>query len=336
MPPPSSAEFAIIGAGIAGLACARQLQAAGRTVQLFDKGRRPGGRVATRRLDGGLEFDRVEFDHGAQYFTVRHAEFEEWLRPSLERGQVAEWTGRLVSLSNGRTSPEPSPGRRYVGVPGMSAVAGGLAEGLSIHLSERVTRLERRGTEWWLQAESTGLCGPYQQVVCALPAPQGRELLRDQPAQFLSEMAGVALSPCWALLLHFAEALPVDFEGAFVADSPLRWIANNRSKPGRSSAECWVLHASPEWSQAAFDETPATIDTWLREALWQALDIKPREVRGTSSQRWKFAIPPAPLSSRYLHDAGLRLSACGDWCGGPRVEGAFLSGWELGRLLSQT
>ena len=115
MPPPSSAEFAIIGAGIAGLACARQLQAAGRMVQLFDKGRRPGGRVATRRLDGGLEFDRVEFDHGAQYFTVRHAEFEEWLRPSLERGQVAEWTGRLVSLSNGRTSPEPSPGRRYVG-----------------------------------------------------------------------------------------------------------------------------------------------------------------------------------------------------------------------------
>ena len=49
---PRSAEFAIVGAGIAGLACAQQLQAAGRTVQLFDKGRRPGGRVATRRMFG--------------------------------------------------------------------------------------------------------------------------------------------------------------------------------------------------------------------------------------------------------------------------------------------
>lgn len=332
---PRSAEFAIVGAGIAGLACAQQLQAAGRTVQLFDKGRRPGGRVATRRLEGGVEFDRIEFDHGAQYFTVRDRQFEEWLQPCLERGRVAEWTGRLVALSNGVVSPEPTPGRRFVGVPGMSALPGVLAEGLPIHLSERVIQLERRGTEWWLQVEGTGLCGPYQQVVCALPAPQGVDLLRNQPARFLSEMAGVELSPCWALLLHFTQPLPVEFEGAFVADSPLRWIANNRSKPGRSAAECWVLHASPEWSQAAFDTPPATVDAWLREAFWQALGVAPVEVLAASSQRWKFAIPPAPLAERYLHDAEHGLSACGDWCGGPRVEGAFLSGWELGRLLAR-
>ena len=34
----------IIGAGIAGLACAARLAAAGYAVRLFDKGRRPGGR----------------------------------------------------------------------------------------------------------------------------------------------------------------------------------------------------------------------------------------------------------------------------------------------------
>ena len=80
----------------------------------------------------------------------------------------------------------------------------------------------------------------------------------------------------------------------------------------------------------------ATVDAWLREAFWQALGIAPCEVRASSSQRWKFAIPPAPLADRSLHDAEHRLSACGDWCGGPRVEGAFLSGWELGGLLARS
>ena len=41
---------AIIGAGIAGLACAQKLKQAGRSVKLFDKGRGPGGRMSTRRM----------------------------------------------------------------------------------------------------------------------------------------------------------------------------------------------------------------------------------------------------------------------------------------------
>ena len=39
----------IVGAGIAGLACARRLVQAGVRPILFDKGRESGGRVATRR-----------------------------------------------------------------------------------------------------------------------------------------------------------------------------------------------------------------------------------------------------------------------------------------------
>jgi len=326
---PSTAEFAIVGAGIAGLACARELQAGGRSVQLFDKGRRPGGRVATRRLDGG-----VEFDHGAQYFTARHPGFQQWLEPRLAAGKLAEWSGRLVSLRQGLITPEPSPTTRYVGVPGMSALAAEFADGLPIHLADRVIRFERRGSDWWLQLENTGLCGPYRHLICALPAPQGSDLLREHPVDFLPVMQPVTLSPCWALLLQLEGPLPVDFAGAFVADSPLRWIANNSSKPGRPAAECWVLHAGPEWSQATFDEPPATVDAWLRDAFWQAVGCAPQPVVVSSSQRWKFAIPPAPLSERFLVDDRLRLSVCGDWCGGPRVEGAFLSGWELGQHLT--
>ena len=58
-------DVAVIGAGMAGLAAARTLAAAGHAVQVFDKGRGIGGRLSTRRTDYGA------FDHGAQYATVR-------------------------------------------------------------------------------------------------------------------------------------------------------------------------------------------------------------------------------------------------------------------------
>jgi predicted NAD/FAD-dependent oxidoreductase len=45
-------HVAVIGAGIAGLACATTLARAGIGVTLFEKSRRPGGRVATRRVEG--------------------------------------------------------------------------------------------------------------------------------------------------------------------------------------------------------------------------------------------------------------------------------------------
>ena len=55
------------------------------------------------------------------------------------------------------------------------------------------------------------------------------------------------------------------------------------------------------------------------------------------AHRWRFALPIDPLENACLFDAGLRLAACGDWCGGPRVEGAFLSGSAAaGRLLGRS
>ena len=41
----------VIGAGMAGLACARELAAKGFEVTVFDKGRGLGGRTATRRAE---------------------------------------------------------------------------------------------------------------------------------------------------------------------------------------------------------------------------------------------------------------------------------------------
>ena len=81
--PTSEAPIMVVGAGLAGVACARTLREAGQSVVLLDRGRRIGGRMASRRLD-----DRA-VDLGASYLTVSDPEFgavvDDWQRRGLAR-----------------------------------------------------------------------------------------------------------------------------------------------------------------------------------------------------------------------------------------------------------
>ena len=72
----------------------------------------------------------------------------------------------------------------------------------------------------------------------------------------------------------------LDVDGAFVHDSPLSWIARNDTKPERHHAnECWVLHASPDWSDRGIDEEPDTVLSQLIESFWRATGCKRRATR---------------------------------------------------------
>jgi predicted NAD/FAD-dependent oxidoreductase len=66
----------------------------------------------------------------------------------------------------------------------------------------------------------------------------------------LVALAGRAvMRACWALMLRFGAPVDLPFDAAFVNQGPLRWIARNSSKPGRSGEEMWLLHARAEWSE---------------------------------------------------------------------------------------
>ena len=67
-------SVAVIGAGMAGIGAARLLVEEGCRVVVFDKSRGLGGRCATKRWEGH------SVDHGAQYFTMRDADFSQAVR----------------------------------------------------------------------------------------------------------------------------------------------------------------------------------------------------------------------------------------------------------------
>ncbi|MCY1045143.1 FAD-dependent oxidoreductase [Corallococcus sp. bb12-1] len=317
-------RVAVIGAGVSGLTLARVLTGAGFPVRVLDKGRGPGGRLATRRgADGGT------FDHGAQYFTARDPLFVALVEAWVAQGVAAEWQGRIGTLERGAVAPSAKESVRYVGVPGMNSVAKVLAEGLDLRSGVRVERVSRDGKAWRLTSDSGEDLGLAEVVVAAVPAPQAVPLLAGAPA-LADQAKGARLSPCWAVMARFEEPVALALDGAFVKDSPLSWVAREASKPGRASGERWVLHGSPEYSAAHLEETPEEVAPKLLEAFAQALGTGVRAVEAVA-HRWRFAMPSPPLDTPALYDAEAGLGACGDWCAGPRVEGAFLSGVALAR-----
>jgi photolyase PhrII len=312
-------RVAVIGAGVSGLLCARTLVDHGFPVTVFDKGRNPGGRLATRRIDTGLSFD-----HGAQYFTVRDADFARFVQAWQQQGRVEEWRGRIVKLEAGRVV-DTSSQRRYVGVPGMSALAAHLASDLVVQQETQITQMSQTSGIWELTDRAGNRYGPFEFVVVAVPAPQAVPLIAPHPVA--SQIATVPMLPCWATLVAFEQRYDVPWDGAFVDNSPLSWVCRNSSKPGRpEQPDCWVLHASPEWSATHLEEPAETIGPQLLTELAASTGSPTPPPSYITSHRWRYSLGSEPTAHRALFDAASRLVVCGDWLSAGRIEGAFQSG----------
>ncbi len=316
---------AIVGAGIAGLACARRLAEAGAAARVYDTARGPGGRLATRRLDCGRA------DLGAQYFTARDPEFVTAVQGWENEGIVARWDPVLVRLEGGVASPVDAGDPRWVGVPRMSALTRHLAAGVDMVPQYPVTGLTERADGWHVTAADGRADGPYAAIVLALPAPRAAPLLRTSAPALAERADGVAMRPCWAAALDASTFVPA-FDAAFVHDHALRWVARDGSKPQRDRPTIWVAHATPGWSAQWLEHGPEEVLERLVELFRDATGMR-ADLRGLFAQRWRYSQAPEPLADRFLLDRERGVGACGDWCSGNRIEGAWLSGHALGAAL---
>jgi len=284
--------------------------------------------MATRRSDNG-----AAFDHGAQYFTVRDARFQSCVDSWQHAGLVQRWAGRIVSLRDRNTEHDKSSTARFVACPGMNAICKHLAENLDVRANTRVSPPTRGQGKWLVSDEAGNELGRFDVVIVSAPGPQAGELLQGSP-DLARRASSVRISGCWALLVQFPAPVELDYDGAFVQDSPLSWIARNSSKPGRNpDMETWVLHASADWTQCHLEEPSEAIQERLLDAFWDATGVRATIPSDIVAHRWRYALPTEPLPDRCLFDGDTNIGACGDWCSGPRVEGAFLSGAAVAERL---
>lgn len=334
-------KIAIIGSGVAGLACARRLATdPSLKITIFDKGRHPGGRLASR------DRDQNQFDYGAQYFTARSPEFKRVINKLLGAGAVEIWKGRFARLTNAGLIDETSQEARYVGVPCMRSLAEALAQDLSKVLAKsldlrqqhRVTSIQKASEFWNVSGELTrrDKSEPFEEknfdcLVITLPPVQATELWQDQKEKLETS----SLSPCIAGMFSFNSPLSIKYDGIRIDDTVLAWAARDSSKPGRPAGERWILHASPQWSQDNITLSEQEALDALCARFFQLLKIDAVPPSFARYHRWRYALVTRALEEAFLIDKKNEpmLAFCGDYCEGARVEAAFDSGNQLATKL---
>ena len=330
-------DILVLGAGMCGLTIAQELAHAGKqSWLLIDKGRSVGGRMATRRID------EQKFDHGAQFFTARNPNFkiavDEWLR----LGIVKEWSKGFNHHFHVHASHQPvGDGHpRYTGVGGMNSIAKHLAEKLGddhVILKERVTSIEFRDNFFVARAES-GREITAKDIVLTMPAPQSIELLRSietgaHVEGIKAALAEIKYDACVALMGFFdpqelpLEALPIQSHNEVIS-----FLADNHSKGLTSKKGALTIHLAPEASRGMFEAHDQVIVSYVchqLKLLFGVKKISPPEIY--EIQRWRYANPRTTLPSMFLQWAelgptGPRLFLAGEAFGGPKIEGAWISG----------
>lgn len=295
---------------MAGLTAARLLADAGQVVTVLDKGRRAGGRMATRALAGG-----ASADHGAQFFTVRSEAFSVVVARWLADGTVREWC---------RGFPSDDGHPRYVVADGMAQLAARMTVGLDVRQSVHVDAIRKIGGRWavtWPATRwaSAGLL-EADVVVLTPPAPQSAALVAGQVT--IPELIYAATI---SLLVALGDHPSVPFPGGVqLQDDPTwSWIGDNMAK-GVSPVPAVTLHTRSEIAAARWEQDDDVLTTDLLRAAspW----LGEAEILDTGLQRWRYATPVEPHPEPCLVRAEGGLVFAGDGYGGPRIEGAFLSG----------
>ncbi len=343
---PAPRRFAVIGAGMAGVACARTLVQAGHEVTVFEKSSRPGGRTAT------LESPFGGFDTGAQYFTVRDARFRQALDtvPGLCRPWSAN-TVRVLDAAGRVAAASPPPGEaHWVAAPGMEALVAAWAQPLMqagrLLAGTRAVAIEAdplRPGGWQVRTGaldgSVHVHAGFDAVLLSQPAPAAAALLQssgiDLPAADGQALQAVAIAPCWTLMLAFAQAvrpglttLGPQWNAARSTHHRIAWLARESSKPGRTQVERWTVQASPDWSTEHLEDDAARVLAKLLKGFAEVTGIR-AEPTYAEVRRWRHAQTRQPLGRSHLWNAAAGIGLCGDWCLGHRLEDAFVSGLEL-------
>lgn len=344
-------DIAVIGAGIAGLTCAKQLQKAGYNVVVVDKSRGVGGRMATRRVQS------TRVDHGVRYLEPT-GEYLKQLIQELETSenpdtQLKIWTDKVYHFQNNQLQQSANSHPYYIMRSGMSSVAKYLAQDLQIKFSFRVNSISlTQENAWQLNFEITDQTATEKpqsltakMVVIAIPAPQAVMLLETAKppveAEFLEAVRSVEYDPCITVMAGYpseTHLLP-DWKAVnFINHEELAWVGLDSSKRLNSTQPIFVIQSSAKFAEKYLDTSDLSfIGKELIEATNKTVIPNFKNPEWIQIHRWRYAFCRKPLSLSYLATTTpLPLICIGDWCGGNNIESALKSGQDAAYWLKNS
>ncbi|MFW5717592.1 MAG: NAD(P)/FAD-dependent oxidoreductase [Spirochaetota bacterium] len=339
----SECETLIIGAGMAGLAAARELVRGGSEVIVIDKGRGVGGRMATRRFAG------ARFDHGAQFVSVRSSEFAGLVNRLVDDGVMTVWAhgfpdgltgdGSLLTATAGASPVAHRPARdghpRYRGVPAMNSIPKALADGLDVRLDVQAVAVREEDGGWSVDAEG-GQRYRSRSVIVTAPVPQSLALLAAGGVEVAPAARGrleqIDYAPCLALLARCDAPVALPEPGVLRRPTKtIEWIADNAAKGVTDGSPALTVHYAPGFSAEHYEEGEEAVAELM---IGELCSVLPVEIGTHQVKRWRFSSPIGPLSvGAWTEGLPPGIVIAGDALAGARVEGAALSGMAAARAV---
>ncbi|MHA7812990.1 MAG: NAD(P)/FAD-dependent oxidoreductase [Phycisphaerales bacterium] len=318
----------IVGGGLSGLSCAKQLSMLGIDCMVLDRGRRVGGRVSTKEFSCGEH--TCQIDHGAPEIDVHDDEFREIADAWVHSG-VAAW--------NGDSSLH--------GTPNMQSIAASLARGIRVKNSTEAIRLTREETSWLLETKihGTATTGNVKadSIVFACPPVQGKRIATRSELAYPDMLDQASHIPMWNYIMSAQTQFPSDIDSQVNHDvlQSVRVRAVGQSLisiVATMQIELAAEHASASEEDQVQLLSQATTDVLDRQ---HGIKIDEAQVLMQHAQRWGLARPINRVRSDCLWQPERMLGFAGDAFSGTdgawgEGEGAFLSGKRLAEQIAAT
>lgn len=312
----------IVGAGVAGLAAAQTLVRAGHEVVVFEKSKRPGGRCASRPLEGFL------FDTGATTITPRHFRLGKWMLESLDRTNLVRIERQIYTHTGLRPSPG-DPARngvpRYTYRTGISELGRLLADGIDVRYEAKIETIEATaGRRYSIVGEV------FDGLILTPPVPQTLDLLAQIGET--RPMANAKYRQCLSVLLGYRIPTPdVPYFALLDPEQrhPVTWLSLESAKsPGRAPADSCavVVQMSASYSQRHYESDDATIVDQATDGLRLLFGPEWRSPAVSAVKRWRYSQPESAALFDHVNSTAKTLMVAGDGVSGPRIEMAFESG----------
>ena len=315
-------DYCVIGSGISGATIANLLNRKFQ-VNLYDKGRGPGGRASFKRIKG-----QIGFDHGTQYFSPKTIEFKKFANRLIKIKILKKWSGNHIFLNSKKK--ENKKHIKIIGKKGNNDICKFLLKKVKCFYQSEVKKIYYKNKLWFLLF-TDGKIRTYKGVILTCPFPQLKKLSEKFINNtFIKRKLKMDANITVMIAIKKNKKSP----SSFLFDDPvLGWAGNeNTKKRFKSKYDLWTLQSTFKWANKNIDKNKKNLkknSKILIDKFFKLTKIKKTKVIYSINHGWKYSSNSKPLKIRSYWDPKKKLGVCADWFIGPRLESGWISAHDL-------
>ena len=315
-------DYCVIGSGISGATIANLLNKKFQ-VNLYDKGRGPGGRASFKRIKG-----QIGFDHGTQYFSPKTIEFKKFANRLIKIKILKKWSGNHIFLNSKKK--ENKKHIKIIGKKGNNDICKFLLKKVKCFYQSEVKKIYYKNKLWFLLF-TDGKIRTYKGVILTCPFPQLKKLSEKFINNtFIKRKLKMDANITVMIAIKKNKVSP----SSFVFDDPvLGWAGNeNTKKRFKSKYDLWTLQSTFKWANKNIDKNKKNLkknSKILIDKFFKLTKIKKTKVIYSINHGWKYSSNSKPLKIRSYWDPQKKIGVCADWFIGPRLESGWISAHDL-------